>query len=189
MPVRSRSRSRSMKKKPLLGLLVAVLVIGAGFAMYMAFGRDNKSGSAADTTTPATAAETPDTSLPEDNGPPVTPEDQHNVEQKNPGTPINPAPSPAPEPVQKVRVAISRVESNGTVTATLDKSGTCTAVFTKGNQRVTGSATAQIQTSYYACKINMSASQFPQAGQWNVTVTAKSGSATGSASATANIVK
>lgn len=72
---------------------------------------------------------------------------------------------------------VTRLEQagSGTVAASVivgnTSSGTCTATFTKGDQKVSKTAEVIRVTSYYACNgFSFNKSEFPSTGAWNFTV-------------------
>jgi cytoskeletal protein RodZ len=157
---------RKFSKKSVI-IILLVLLVAAALSWFLFFKNESSNNTTETTSDNSYHINSLDELEDPDNTPSeITPNDD-DVPSRNPDyTP----------PVNGL-VTITRVEVAGdaVVVAALvqgNESGECTATYSNGSARVTGSAPIQQGPTYFACQVSIPRSQFTLAGSWKIIVTA-----------------
>lgn len=168
-------RKKITKKMLILGLL-GLLVIGVGGrVLYVYYNHKNPAPVAAPTGTssgtinygPPTETDKQETQANKDN---LANQSKQDNSGSKTATPI----------LVNAFQNDSQITVSGFVQGVIENNGTCTYTFTKDSLKVTKTATGSANASNTSCPIvNVARSEFSQAGDWQVTLSYSSASASG----------
>lgn len=175
----TQTQTGSSKKKALWIVIAAVILTGLIAVGVYAFTHQSS------TTNPAEDTRSTDQKNQED---PTYSSDKNKDEQNQTDTPMTQTPD-APKKDVTVGIAYAgpaenNIEARAFISGVIEGTGTCTATFTKGSERVTGASKAFIDATTSQCEpIVIAKSQFKQSGMWSVVVSYESPTSKGSSPA------
>lgn len=181
-------KQQSKKKQIIIGLVLAITLIGAGTGAYWVLNRDQKDNQAGINLEPATKSEEDAGKQSKDQT--VDSDTSSNSSKENSSETPSPV-TPAQPVVIPMRITASAQNGNvyqiRTLIERVVNGGTCTITLTKGNQKVTKSATTQALAQSSTCQgFDIPVSEL-ELGTWQVSIALTGSEYSGNTSGTIEI--
>jgi hypothetical protein len=188
MVKRYKNISKKRLPKRVIGLVIIVLLVAAGIFLFIKHRQDTKpvvfqktsTGSAVNLNPPTKQDKTA-TEQNKDNV--VKQQQQDQMANKDPAnnTPVTNTRKPF---ITYAAQSAQNIEVDGYVSGVFEDGKGCTATFTQGPLKVTGSSTGFKDSDHTTCTpINLPRSSFSQAGTWSVTLSYSSPTGSGTSDA------